>query len=84
MEIGMTTGLKSGVTTFKPSTALNTEIAGVMAPSLKSSAAPTIPRNGMIDHIPDLCRAYPVHQRHEGQYSAFAFVVRLHDEIRHT
>ena len=32
-EKGMTYGSKIGVATFSPSTALNTEIAGVMTPS---------------------------------------------------
>ena len=41
--IGTMNGLKTGVATSSPSTALRTEIAGVMTPSPYSSAAPRNP-----------------------------------------
>ena len=41
--IGTTYGSKAGVTTFRPSTADSTEIAGVMMASPKNSAAPQMP-----------------------------------------
>ena len=41
---GTTYGRNSGVTTSSPSTALSTEIAGVIIPSPYSSAVPKMPR----------------------------------------
>ena len=42
-EIGTTACSKIGFTTFSPSTADSTEIAGVITPSPKNSAAPAMP-----------------------------------------
>ena len=41
--IGMTYGLNAGVATSRPSTAESTEIAGVIVPSPRNSAAPNRP-----------------------------------------
>ena len=41
--IGRTSGVSDGASTFSPSTALSTDIAGVIAPSPYSKAAPTRP-----------------------------------------
>ena len=44
MAIGITQELNAGETSSSPSTALNTEMAGVMIPSPYKSAVPKIPR----------------------------------------
>jgi hypothetical protein len=43
VEIGSTNSFKVGETTFSPSTADRTEMAGVMIPSPKNRHAPAIP-----------------------------------------
>ena len=52
--IGTTAWASDGASTFNPSTALRTEIAGVMAPSPYNSAAPINPMmSKFARHVPD-------------------------------
>ena len=57
--IGTTNGLNRAVSTSSPSTALNTEMAGVIMASANSSAAPTRPRKMNSGLVTDSLRVRP-------------------------
>ena len=79
--IGTTSSASLGSTTFRPSTADSTEIAGVIMLSPKNSAAPRIPS---ADSTPDdACTrplAEPAHQRDQRHDAALAVVVGAHHQ----
>ena len=55
-EIGIMKGSRSGESTFKPSTALSTEMAGVIMLSPKNKAAPKAPAKVTIQRAPEPSR----------------------------
>ena len=68
---------KKGETSFSPSSAESTEIAGVMIASPENSAAPATPKKKTsVERRPSAFLG----QRHEGQRTALALVVGAHQE----
>ena len=78
-EIGTTRCASPGAATFSPWIEPRTEIAGVMIPSPKNSAAPKMPSVTSAARVGDLGALKQRGQRHD---PAVAAVVRAHDEAR--
>jgi hypothetical protein len=75
---GITKGCSTFVATLTPSTALNTEIAGVITPSPYSKAAPE--QSHCRQDLRAVTQAVCSYQRHERHDSAGSMVVRPHDK----
>ena len=79
--IGTIHSASRGSTTFRPSTADNTEIAGVIMLSPKNNAAPRIPSAASLASLPGTAAAAePPHQCDEGHHAALAVVVGAHHQ----